>query len=299
MVASAFTSIALYLLAGVLAARLRLVPEATARVLNAIVLYALLPALVLNATEALHFEHGWLPVLSIPWWTWICAGLVVLMTARALALDRPTTGCLLLCAVLGNTAYLGYPVISAVYGPQGLPTAVVYDQLGTFLQLAVFGPFVVARYGAGGAPGLRQVLGRILGFPAFLALLVGLLPWSRPPLLSAVLSAAAGLLVPLAVFAVGLNLRLTLPPAEQRALVLGLGVKLVLMPAAALLAALLLALPEAPRAVLVVQAAMPPMVTAGLLAGAAGLAPRLAAAMVGVGIVLGLPWLMLLATWLR
>ena len=49
--------------------------------------------------------------------------------------------------------------------------------------------------------------------------------------------------------------------------------------------------------VTVLEAAMPSMVTAGALAIAHGLAPRLAAAMVGYGLLLSLATLPLWAAW--
>jgi len=46
------------------------------------------------------------------------------------------------------------------------------------------------------------------------------------------------------------------------------------------------------------QSAMPAMITAGALATDARLAPELAAALVGYGILIALLWLPLLASWM-
>lgn len=64
--------------------------------------------------------------------------------------------------------------------------------------------------------------------------------------------------------------------------------KLAVMPALALLLVPVLNLHGSMARVTVLEAAMPSMVTAGALAIAHGLAPRLAAAMVGYGLLLSL-----------
>jgi len=73
--------------------------------------------------------------------------------------------------------------------------------------------------------------------------------------------------------------------------------KLAAMPAIALLLVPLLNLHGPMARVTVLEAAMPSMVTAGALAIAHGLAPRLAAAMVGYGLLLSLATLPLWAAW--
>ncbi|MBN7827881.1 AEC family transporter, partial [Bowmanella dokdonensis] len=93
-------------------------------------------------------------------------------------------------------------------------------------------------------------------------------------------------LVPVIMVAVGFQFRLRLDGKEAWPLVFALGVKLLLMP----IFALALLWPLHPQPLLlqvgVFQAAMPPMVSAGALAIGASLAPRLVAALVGLGLIL-------------
>jgi predicted permease len=90
-----------------------------------------------------------------------------------------------------------------------------------------------------------------------------------------------------ALFAVGLRLRIT-PPRPLSAFALGLGIKLALMPLMAY--GITRTLSPSPEVfeVAVLESAMPASVTAGALAMFAGLAPELAAALVGWGIVVSL-----------
>jgi malate permease and related proteins len=64
-----------------------------------------------------------------------------------------------------------------------------------------------------------------------------------------------------------------------------LGIKLLLMPAGAWLLWMLLGQEGLAVQVAVFQAAMPPMISAGAIAIAAGLAPRLVAGAVGIGLI--------------
>ena len=111
----------------------------------------------------------------------------------------------------------------------------------------------------------------------------------------------ADALLPVVAFAVGLGLRLTLPREDLRPLGAGLAIKLALMPLLAwgLVHALGLQPPAGPVAVL--ESAMPPMITAAALAISHRLAPGLASAMVGYGILLSLAtlpaWAWLLQRW--
>ena len=81
---------------------------------------------------------------------------------------------------------------------------------------------------------------------------------------------------------------MALPAAELRRLATGLLLKLLVMPALAWLLVPLLGLHGDMARATVLEAAMPSMVTAGALAIAHNLAPRLAAAMVGYGLLLSL-----------
>jgi predicted permease len=86
-------------------------------------------------------------------------------------------------------------------------------------------------------------------------------------------------------FAVGMRMRLR-PPAERSALGLGLAVKMLLFPLCAWGIVRALGVSGLPAQVAVLEAAMPPMLTAAALAQMAGLAPELCAALAGYGIVL-------------
>jgi predicted permease len=131
---------------------------------------------------------------------------------------------------------------------------------------------------------------RILGFPPFIALVLALtvMPAEPPEVVAHGLRMLADALLPIVVLALGMQLRLRLPRQHLLPLALGLFAKLVLMPMLAWSLCRIFGLSAEPTRVAVYLAAMPPMMTSAALLSAAGLAPQLAAALVGYGMVLSM-----------
>ena len=286
-----------FLLIGLLLQRLPQLPKDAAQTLNLFVIYVSLPALVLLKVPQLEFSRQLLVPALLPWGMLAVSALAVLLLARALAWSREITGALLLLVPLGNTSFLGIPMVNAFFGEAGIPFALIYDQFGSFLALATYGSLVVAIYGSQGEKPTLQTVGKKIGtFPPFLALLLALAlsSWSPPEPVTALLESLAATLVPVVMIAVGLQLTLRLNREVLAPMGLGLAIKLCLAPLLALLAVKTMGLEGLAVQVAVFEAGMPPMVSAGALAVVAGLSPKLTAAMVGLGILLSFVTLPLL-----
>ncbi|RYZ69451.1 MAG: AEC family transporter [Lysobacteraceae bacterium] len=290
MAFDAFALILTMLALGMLFARLKVLPDNAAETLNLIVLYVCLPAAVLIYVPRLRVDAGLAGVIATPWLLGLATVALVALATRLFGFRRDEHAVLLLCVALGNTSFIGYPMVRALLGEQALPYAVVYDQFGTFVLLSTFGLYVLARYGGDAPPTARQILLRIAKFPPVWALVLGLtvMPEQPPGWIAAALQKLADALLPLVMLAVGLSIQLKLPRDEVKPLALGLSLKLVLMPALALLLGLAFGMRGDMLQVNVLESAMPTMITAGALAIAHNLAPRLAAALVGYGILLSL-----------
>jgi len=290
MAFDAFALILTMLALGMLFARLKLLPANAAEVLNLVVLYVCLPAAVLIYVPRLHVDASLLGVIATPWLLATTTVALVTLATRAFGFRRDEHAVLLLCVALGNTSFIGYPMVRALLGEDALPYAVVYDQFGTFVLLSTYGLYVLAKYGGDAPPTGRQILLRILKFPPVWALLLGLtvMPEQSPPWIAAAMQKLAEALLPLAMLAVGLSIQLKMPRDEVKPLALGLLLKLIVLPALALPLALLFGLHGDLLQASVLESAMPTMITAGALAIAHNLAPRLAAALVGYGILLSL-----------
>ena len=290
MAFDAFALILAMLALGLVFQRLRVFPDNAAEVLNKVVLYVCLPASVLIYAPRLSLGREVLAVATVPWLLLAATVALVSLATRAMKLRRDEHAVLLLCVALGNTSFLGYPLVRALLGEAALPYAVIYDQFGAFLILSTFGLYVLARYGGDAKPTLGLIARRVATFPPFLALLFGLtlMPEAPPAWIAGGLQRLADALLPLVVLAIGLSLKLALPRDELKPLAVGLTLKLAVMPLIALGLAPLLGLQAVQHDAVVLESAMPPMITAAALAISHRLAPGLAAAMVGYGILLSL-----------
>jgi malate permease and related proteins len=275
-------------IAGGLLARIGIFPDTAADAINRFVVYVSLPALVLHAVPHLTWDSSLLVLVITPWATLVLGVLACWLVARVFGLTRPVVGALLLCAPLGNTSFIGLPLLSAVRGAEAMRYGLLYDQAGSFLILSTYGLVVLARYSGEAPPTAAALARRVAAFPPFVALVIalaiGALKLPIPEALDSVLSRIGDTLVPLAMFAVGIRMRLR-PPAERAALWSGLAIKMLLVPACTYLVLRAIGSSGLPAEVAILEAAMPPMLTAAALASVAGLAPELCAALAGYGIL--------------
>ncbi len=289
--------IGVFLALGAIAKRVFTLPERLPITINQFIINIALPAVILLKLPRLTLDRTVLLPMLAPWLVAaLLAGLVRLL-ARRFRLGPDVTGALLLLTVYGNSSYFGFPMVRAFFGDAGLPPAIIFDQLGNFLMLAIFAPLIVARYSAADKPASKlAMLFRIVRFPPFLALLLGLTLNGvvYPPLLTQVLNLLALLLAPLAMFIVGLQLQWHVPGPLRKPLLLALSLRLVVAPLLTLGVCLASGSVDLVARVTVFEAAMPTMVTAAIMGVAANLAPRLCTAAVGFGLCIAL---VLLPLW--
>jgi hypothetical protein len=273
-----------------------------AQALNTFVIYVALPAVILVAIPRLTLTSDTWLLVATPWLTLAVSALLVLIAARRFAWSRPTTGALLLVVPLGNTSFLGIPLTAAWFGPDATPLAVVYDQLGSFLALTLYGTAVISRYAplpppaaspdAAPPPPAPSTARRIATFPPFIALLLALaataLPNGWPPALESAFTLIGQSLVPTVMVAIGLQWKLALDRSDLAQTAFALVAKLAVAPAVAALLVVATHAEGLAAQVSVLEAGMGPMITAGALASAAGLAPRLVAGIIGYGTLLSL-----------
>jgi predicted permease len=301
------------LFAGILVRRSGRVPVGSHEVLNVWVLDVALPALAFRAMHGLVFPGSVALVVAAPYLLFAISVAIFLAARRMLRLSREATGTLIATAAMANTSFVGIPMVTAFFGEDDVPVALLVDQLGSFVLLmtVVSVTVTLAARPAGGpdiasesipeGPSASQRadppaaavfhVGRtirvILTAPAMLALLTGLAlrPVDVPSQLDEALASLGATLTPVALFAVGLQLHIEALRAWRRELTLGLVVKLVLAPAAVVGVYLAAGEFDAPAVdVALFEMAMPPMVAGSIMATRAGLATPLPSLLVGVGV---------------
>lgn len=273
---------------GLAVARFAHPPMGLAQGLNWWVINVALPGLVLEVGPRLHVDAGvWFLVVS-QWLVLAGAALLFGTLGPRLGWSRARIGGVTLLAGLGNTSFVGYPLIEALRGREALPAAMVADQVGCFVALAVGGAIIAAAY-SGQAAQPRDIARRIVLFPPFLALLAGLAAglaggWPEP--VNAVFYRLGQTLTPLALFSVGLRLRFTLGAGQGAPVAMALAWKLALAPLLALGLGLAAGLGGPGLSIGVLQAAMGPMVSAAILADQHHLDSPTTNAILGTGILL-------------
>lgn len=284
-----FVLIAVFVSLGILFRRLKSFPPETVQVLNMFALYVSLPAVILLKVPQIRFTTEALLPVAIAWGALFFSVVLILAAAHLLKWPRSATGVLLLVVPLGNTSFLGVPIIQAFFGEAGLRHLIVYDQFGTILIFATYGSLILALYGREGSTSLRGIARRVFLFPPSVALAAGiaLLPWGPySPITERLLQTVATTMTPLVMTAIGFQLKLQLKPTLRTPLCLGLLLKLILAPAAALLVCRLFGIQGLAAEVSIMEAGMPPMVTAGALAVIAGMNVELSTALIGLGLLL-------------
>lgn len=288
------------LILGMLVARFAKPPAGIVPGINWWVINVALPALVLELIPGVKFDPQlWFPVVAM-WLTFGGAWLLFGLLGPRLGWSRQRTGALILVCGLGNTSFMGYPLMQALHGQPGLALAVVADQLGCFPLLASAGIVVASLY-AGRKQEPMLILRRIATFPAFLALIVGIVAGACggwPAWLDGVFAPIGVTLTPLALFSVGLQFKFHPGNRQLGAVSWGLGWKLLLAPLLCWMLGMATGVHGLVLTVGVLQAAMAPMVSAAILADEYELEPALANTVLGAGIVLSLLTIPLGNLWL-
>ncbi len=265
-------------------------PASTAKLLSGWVINVALPAAAISSVHNVDPREDWWLAASMPWIGIVVAAAVVLPLCRAKGWSRQRAGALLLLTGWGSTAFVGLPMIEALAGQQWLSLGLVVDLFGSDLSLATVG-IAVAAVAARGALRWRPAAMRVITFPPLLALLFALATdhLARPGWITGIVESLAVTLTPVALMAVGFQLRFNRIGERMGPLAVGLGVRLLVVPAAiALIYAVLGDLGHPVAKVAVLQMSMPAMVGAGIIAIEHDLEPDLVALVVGLGIPLSL-----------
>ena len=268
--------------------RVQIFPENTSQTLNLFVIYVSLPALVLMKVPELKFSQEVLVVAIVPWILLVFSAGLIIIAAKVFNWSRDILAALLLIVPLGNTSFLGIPMVQSFFGEQAVPYALIYDQLGSFLALAIYGSLILALFSQEqNKVTIKSVLMKIITFPPFISLVIALMLsyTSLPQAYFNFLSPMAATLVPVVMIAVGFQLNLKLEAGQLQPFIVGLSVKMLIAPALIFLLFLLFDLDGMIYRVTIFEAAMPPMISAGALAIMVNLAPKLTAAMIAYGIV--------------
>lgn len=190
---------------------------------------------------------------------------------------------------MGNTSFVGFPLIAAYFGEQYLSTAIICDQV-TFLLLSTIGVITAINASKKQALSAGLILKKVLRFPPFLGCVAALsIPHfvSLAPL-DSFFDKLAGTVAPLALFSIGLQLRFNGWRNEVKPISLALLYKLIVAPVLVMLVFFALSFKGIVSQISIFEAAMPTLLTSSVVADEYGLNPKLSYLIIGIGIILSL-----------
>lgn len=285
-----FILIFVFLFLGLILQNIKGFPVSVYKVLNTIVIYFCLPALALYYIPKIEGSDELLYPIGVAWITFGGAYLFFTFLSKKFGWSKKLTGCLIITAGLGNTSFLGFPIIQALYGEEGMKTAILVDQPGSFVVLSTLAIVVATMYSSGKPNGL-QIAKKIVVFPPFVTFLVAclmnFLNLDFHDYIQFTLQQIGIVMTPLAMLSVGLQLQFDRRSQHWRFLGYGLLYKLILTPVVIyVLYVVILQQHSKTIDVAVMESAMAPMITGSILATTHGLKPKLSSMMIGFGIPL-------------
>ena len=201
-------------------------------------------------------------------WLAILLGLLcsrLWIALRGLSWPRPTQGSFSLASMLGNTGYIGYPVVLLLpqLGIDMFGWALFYDALGTLLGSYGLGAILATEFGEHTPVSHRfQWQSRILPVlrnPIIWAFGVGMLLKlvALPAWLDQLLYGFAWFVVMLSLVLIGMRIQQITSWQHVPTALVAISIKMLTLPAAVAIGLTILGIEGAPRLVLILQAGMP------------------------------------------
>lgn len=278
------------LLIGYILRRYQVVEVNGYKILNILIIYIALPALTLHYIPRIEINSELIYPIFMPWINLIISWLFFGILGYQLKWSKALTGAMIMMSGFGNTSFVGIPIIQALYGKEGIETVIMVDQPGSFVALTTLGILIANLYSNHSKIDVLSIIKNIIKFPPFIAFIIGILlnviGLEIPKDIDGTLEIIAGLVVPLALISVGMQLKMNLDSVYWRYVGLSLSFKLLLFP---ILIYILYFLVFQQKGQIIeitfIESAMGPMVTAGIIAAGYGLKPRFCSLILSVGII--------------
>ncbi len=275
---------------GILLKRIKSFPENSYKAINSLIIYVCLPALTLYYIPQIEIKSELIFPALVIWIIFPLSILFFILMQKIFKWDKKSTGALILTGGLANTSFVGFPVLLALFGTEGLKIGVIIDQAGSFLVLSTLGIIVASVYSKG-TYSIKNILIDILKYPSFIAFIVSIIMIAagikHNEFTSSILNKLGTPTIILALISVGMQLNPRIDKLLWKELSSGLIYKLMIAPFIIfILANYVFKLSGLINRVSIIETAMAPMVMGSVLATQFELNPKLANLMIGIGIPL-------------
>lgn len=285
---SNFLLILICIVAGIFFRKSGSLPKDAHKGINTWIINLGLPAISFKYLPHLDFKPELLFLALSPILVW-AFGWIYITTygASNKKISKATLGGLKLTALLSNTSFVGFALITAYFSEKEIGIAIICDQI-TFAILSTIGIFVAIKSSQDQKLEAKILIKKVITFPPIWGFVLALvLPHfiDLSPL-DQFFDKIAATVGPLALFSVGLQLKFGGWASEIKHISTALLYKLMLAPLLITIVAIIFGLKGMVPKIAIFEAAMPTLVTAGIVADQYNLNPKLSNLVVGVGIAL-------------
>ncbi len=227
-------------------------------VLNKLVINVAMPCLIFSSLYGANLSNitslAIMPAISIT--VGALSGLIVYIILKKKKFSEKKLWGAVVPVVLGNTAFLGFPMVLGVFGQTGLLRAIFYD-MGTLIMFLSLSIILIANFGGN----FKDVFKRILGFPVLWAFILGIvfnilnIPIGEIP--TNIIGYLAAVAIPIIMISLGLSLQFKGLKNNLKVAGLDVIVKLAIAPIIALTIVTLLGLSGMEFTIAIVEAGMP------------------------------------------
>lgn len=255
--------------------------------INYFVFYYIIPLVCFKTTYTMPFNLSHLKISVVANLTILSCVAISWFVYRKIAQSKniksEVIGSLIMCSAFGNVLYIGLPVLTKLYGTEGMSYAFTYDFLASTPLTWTVAVAVCMKYGRAKRVRLKDSILTILKIPPIWGLIAGLLfrefSISLPEELINFFNLVSKYTISLMLLIVGISVK----PVTPEKLVLSLpaiSVKTVISPLLAILFGSLTGLSGVPLNVCIIEASMPSMLLSMIFATAFGVDMRTAIEMI-------------------
>ncbi len=262
--------IAFYLLLGYL---FKVYYKDNSKELIEFIIYFSLPAIVFNKIYQLELTFEIFKLI-------IMFNIIILLNltlayffAKFLNLEKKLFATFLIVATFGNTSFIGFSYIDAFYGQDYVVYALIYDLFGSFLLLVSLG-MIIINWGSGQYVNFKAISKSILYFPPIIMFFITIFAklFTVPAFIINTTETLGATLVPLAMVAIGMKLQIKNIFYKLKEVISAMFLKMFIVPVIVYFTFLFFYnIEDTWSKVTIVEAAMPPMTMAVVLAIKGGL----------------------------
>jgi len=281
-------------MAGMLFRMSKLLPSNAHKGISAWIIYLALPAVSFKYLPHIQWSNQLMLPALMPVIVWLGGWLFVRLYSSINKIGKSTEGALKLSSGLSNTSFVGFPLIMAYFSDKELGIAVICDQV-TFMMLSTAGVLVAINASQKQKLSVKTIIKKVLRFPPFLGCVGALtIPhFIDISSLNPLFDKLAVTVAPLALFSIGLQLKFDGWKNELKHIGASLTYKLLIAPALVLGVALLMGLKGIIPQIAIFEAAMPTLLTSGVVAEEYSVNPKLSSLIIGISILVAFA-----TTWL-